>query len=170
MKAFRQIKPDDSEVLRNGKWIRYDATSLVKGDIIRVEEGDIVPADCVVLKLESDMELLVDHRSVTGEDKPRSANFVVTGNGSEIAATATIQPTQLFWGGRVVQGAAIAVATSVGSSTLVASLIREGRFPPLENVLLRGATGGAGNVALSSTTNTDADEEVGIALIARDTL
>ncbi|GAX17132.1 hypothetical protein FisN_5Hh518 [Fistulifera solaris] len=143
MQAFARIKPDDAELKRNGKWIRYDAASLVIGDIIRLEEGDVVPADCVVLTLEEGTsELLVDHRSVTGEEKPRSAkrrgNFV--------------QPTQLFWGGRVVLGSAIAVTTAVGSDTLVASLIRDGRFPPKGDIV---------------TTDDDADEEAGISLMAR---
>ena len=156
MKAFRQIKPDDAEVLRNGKWIRYDAASLVKGDVIRLEEGDIVPADCVVLSLQSSAELLVDHRSVTGEEKPRSAHYV----GKERFA----QPTQLFWGGQVVQGSALAVATAVGSSTLVASLIGDGRFPPKSNVLE------ANELVLSTEDVDNPDEEAGISLITRDTL
>ena len=49
MKLFATIQPDDAEILRNGQWIRYDATSLVTGDIIRLEEGDLIPADCIVL-------------------------------------------------------------------------------------------------------------------------
>ena len=151
MKAFRQIKPDDAEVLRNGKWIRYDAASLVKGDIIRLEEGDQVPADCVVLQLEdTSHELLVDHRSVTGEEKPRSAKQIQDG---------FVQPTQLYWGAQVVQGSAVAVATGVGSDTLVASLIREKRFPPTENV-----------VEMMSPHADDLDQEDGISLITRDVL
>lgn len=146
MKAFRQIKPDDAEVMRNGKWIRYDAASLVTGDIIRLEEGDIVSADCVVLALESQSELLVDHRFVTGEDKPRSSVLLPGGEA---------QPVQLFWGGRVVQGCALAVVSATGPRTLVASLIHDKRFPPGDNIL----TGGEG---------IDVDDEAGISLIRRE--
>ncbi|GAX25416.1 hypothetical protein FisN_5Lh518 [Fistulifera solaris] len=143
MQAFVRIKPDDAELKRNGKWVRYDAASLVIGDIIRLEEGDVIPADCVVLTLEEGTsELLVDHRSVTGEEKPRSAK----------RRGDFVQPTQLFWGGRVVLGSAIAVTTAVGSETLVASLIRDGRFPP--------------NCDIVSAVD-DADEEAGISLMAR---
>lgn len=150
MKAFAQLKPDDAEVLRNGKWIRYDATSLVKGDIIRMEEGDIVPADCIVLSVEGDGDLLVDVRCVAGEDKPRSASPTLAG---------TIPPIQLFLGGRVVQGSGIAVVTAIGSKTLLASLIQENRFPPKDVVAasdIKYATVGA-------------DEEVGISLMGRET-
>jgi magnesium-transporting ATPase (P-type) len=161
MKAFSRIKPEDAEVLRDGRWTRYDATSLVQGDIIRLEEGDIVPADCIVLALEessSSTELLVDHRLVTGEEKPRGSNH--DGN--------NMKPTQLFWGGQVVQGSAIAVATAVGESTLVAAMIREGKFPPREDLLAAGdmvVTSGPDGEA-----SHDPDEEVGISLITRDEL
>jgi hypothetical protein len=143
MKVYRQIKPDDAEVKRDGRWIRYDSSSLVPGDLIRMEEGDVVPADCVVLKLEDDCsELLVDHRYVTGEESPRSAKQNDDHHGF-----------QLYWGGRVVLGSAIAVVTDTGSNTLVAKLIREKRFPP------------TGIVLLPSSPGDDVDEEAGIFLV-----
>eukprot|EP00538_Stauroneis_constricta_P007258 CAMPEP_0119546936 /NCGR_PEP_ID=MMETSP1352-20130426/1168_1 /TAXON_ID=265584 /ORGANISM="Stauroneis constricta, Strain CCMP1120" /LENGTH=206 /DNA_ID=CAMNT_0007591709 /DNA_START=99 /DNA_END=719 /DNA_ORIENTATION=+ len=126
MKAFATIKPEDAEVMRNGKWIRYDAASLVEGDIIRIEEGDIVPADCVLLEVDEGSELLVDIRAVTGDDRHRSALP------STLAAGMVVN---LYMGGQVVQGSGIAVITSVGPSTLLGRLIKEKRFPPTENVL-----------------------------------
>lgn len=126
MKAYRQMCADDAEVLRDGgRWIRYDASSLVVGDVIRLEEGDIVPADCTVLEVDSADELLVDLRQVTGEDKLRAAGR--GGAGSS-------RPAQLFWGGQVVQGSAVAIVTAVGNATLVATLILERRFPPTPGV------------------------------------
>lgn len=152
MKIFGQIKPDDAEVLRNSKWVRYDSGSLVKGDIIRLEEGDIVPADCVVLTVDSVDELLVDVRYSTGEDKPRSAQPTSATNPSAVAATA--KPIQLFWGGQVVQGSTRAVVTAIGPNTLTASLIRESKFPPRGNVMQERA-------------GFSEDVESGIALIGR---
>ena len=128
MKAFAAMRPEDAEILRNNKWIRYDASSLVPGDVIRLEEGDQVPADCVLLHIEeADGEILVDQRAVTGEDKPVSARVDATGH---------VPGLTLYWGGTVVQGAGTAIVTTTGAQTLVARLIREKRFPPTENVLL----------------------------------
>lgn len=115
MKAFSVMKPDDAEVLRNGKWIRYDAASLVTADVIRLEEGDVVPADAVVLQVLSADEFLVDARAVTGDDKPSSAGD---------------DALPIYWGSTVVQGSALAVVTAIGPHTHVAGLIRDGRFPP----------------------------------------
>jgi hypothetical protein len=156
MKAFRQVKPEDAEVLRSGKWIRYDASSLVKGDIIRMEEGDIVPADCVVLSVLSEGDFLVDVRCVAGEDKPRVS--------SARPATGTVQPIQLFMGGQVVQGSGIAVVTAIGPKTLLASLIRDQRFPPKDNALAPS------DIMHATVGMASADEEVGISLMGRETV
>lgn len=121
MKAFSAIRPDDAEVLRNSKWVRYDCSSLVKGDVVRIEEGDFVPGDCVVLNVSSEEELLVDLRSITGEENLRSIS--------------SDKMTTLYFGGMVVQGSATAVITAIGPNTLLANLIREKRFPPKEPVL-----------------------------------
>jgi hypothetical protein len=148
MKIFAQIKPEDAEVKRDGRWIRYDASSLVAGDVIRLEEGDGIPADCVILQLEEGCdEMLVDHRYVTGEDKPRSCTHRSDG---------TAKPIQLFWGGQVVQGSALAVVTATGPKTMVASMIRDKRFPPT-----------VGDV-LAANIGADDDEEQGVSLIQRD--
>lgn len=113
MKAFRAITPHDAEVKRAGRWVRYDATSLLAGDVVRIEAGDVVPADCVVLSVQGD-PLLVDMRLVTGQPKPCGA----------------APSSRLFWGGRVVQGAALCAVTAVGDGTRVAELIRSRKFPP----------------------------------------
>jgi len=136
MKAFSSIQPDDAEVLRNSKWIRYDPASLVPGDVIRMEEGDIVPADCIIVELSTstnnnnrgeDEELLVDLRPITGEERLKSitmADFFMGSSGS----SDTILP-KLYMGGKVVQGGATAVITAIGPYTLLAKLIDEHRFP-----------------------------------------
>ena len=126
MKAFSSIRPDDAEVLRDGKWIRYDAASLVRDDVIRLEEGDTVPADCVVVSKE-DGEVLVDLRSVTGDERLRTV--------SNDDSTAPSTMCTLYYGGKVVQGSLIAVVTAIGPFTLLGKLIKEKKFPVKEPVL-----------------------------------
>ena len=149
MKTFRMIKPEDAEVLRDGHWVRYDATSLVRGDIIRLEEGDIVPADCTVLTVH-DRQMLVDGRFVTGEEKPRSCEK--DGNSGKF------KPVQLFLGSHVVQGSGEAVVTAIGPNTMLAAVIRENNFPPKTSNL---------DVQVEYS---DEDPEAGISLVTRDGL
>jgi hypothetical protein len=133
MKKFREIQPEDAEVLRNSKWIRYDAASLVRGDIIKVMDGDIIPADCVILSLD-ESEMLVDMRIVTGQEKTTSI---------------VAEMEKLYYGGRVLQGSAVAAVVAIGPDTLVANLIRDKKFPPKTCVISGGIE----------------DEEAGISLI-----
>lgn len=147
MKQFRCVQPDDAEVLRDGKWIRYDCASLVVGDIIRVMEGDVVPADCTVISLGMDhvdattivnedsaaassggnesnddyLEMTVDSHLITGEAKPRHVCNRPSG---------LVSATSLYYGSRVLEGACIAVVTGTGNRVVLAKLIREGRWPP----------------------------------------
>lgn len=123
MKKFREIQPEDAEILRESKWTRYDAASLVRGDIVKVMEGDLIPADCVLLSL-LEGEILVDMRIITGEDSARS-----------ILEIDEKIHTRLYYGGRILQGSAIAVVVAIGPNTLLASLIRRKNFPPKYNVL-----------------------------------
>ena len=148
-KQFLAMQPEDAEVKRNGQWIRYDASSLVQSDIIRLEEGDVVPADCTVLWTEpahnnDDDEFLVDHGPVTGDtQKP------------------AVHPAELYWGGRVLVGSCVAVVTAVGQATRVGQLIQAGCFPVQPQH--------SQNSGSSSSMQQDCDEEEGgIALLSRD--
>mmetsp|Transcript_25970 Transcript_25970/g.43329 ORF Transcript_25970/g.43329 Transcript_25970/m.43329 type:complete len:196 (+) Transcript_25970:104-691(+) len=119
MKKFREIQPEDAEILRDGKWIRYDAAGLVRGDIIKVMEGDIIPADCVVMSLDEN-EMLVDMRTVTGE---------------ETTTSIVAEMEKLYYGGSVLQGSATAAVVAIGKNTLVSKLIQRKEFPPKVSVL-----------------------------------
>ena len=131
MKSFAMIKPDDAEILRNNKWVRYDSTSLVTGDIIRLDEGDIIPADCIILENSSSTEeFLIDSKAVVGNDKLQSYP------GSNNVSSLTLPLVQLYMGSHVVQGGATAIVTAIGQDTLLSNLIKEKKFPPKGNVLL----------------------------------
>ena len=57
----------EARVLRDGKWQKVAARDLVPGDIIRIRNGDIVPAD--VKLIEGDL-LSADESALTGESMP----------------------------------------------------------------------------------------------------
>ena len=146
MKQFKLIQPDDAEVMRDGQWIRYDHASLVVGDVVRLVEGDVVPADVAVISLGMDhvdtttivdeesgnntsttadnnmMNITVDSHLITGETKPRQISNQSNGTVKNL--------TTLYYGSRVLEGACIAIVTATGSRTVLAKLIKEGRWPP----------------------------------------
>ena len=56
-----------SSVLRNGKFQELDNSKLTVGDIISIQTGDMMPADCLLLDANS---LAMDESSLTGETFP----------------------------------------------------------------------------------------------------
>src|SRR5690606_17943228 len=54
-------------VRREGQIVEVDAEDLVKGDIVLLAAGDVVPADCRIIETES---LEVDASGLTGESLP----------------------------------------------------------------------------------------------------
>ena len=67
IEALKQMTPQIAKVIRNGKKIEIHAEDLVKGDIIELEAGNYVPADCRILESHN---LKIEESSLTGETEP----------------------------------------------------------------------------------------------------
>lgn len=76
VEALQKISAPDAKVLRDGKYQTVKSTQLVPGDIVKLETGDIVPAD---MRLLESVNLKIDESSLTGEsvavDKDASVEF-----------------------------------------------------------------------------------------------
>lgn len=68
LKANLAIK---ARVKRDGKWVTPAARELVPGDLIRLRQGDIVPADARLLEGDA---VEVDQSALTGESLPATRN------------------------------------------------------------------------------------------------
>jgi sodium/potassium-transporting ATPase subunit alpha len=68
MKAFKKLMPEKAKVIRNGKEYSIIASEVVPGDIIIIDEGDMIPADARLIEANS---LKVDNSSLTGESEPQ---------------------------------------------------------------------------------------------------
>jgi calcium-translocating P-type ATPase len=66
-RALQRLLPREVTSLRDGRASRVPAETLVPGDLIFVEAGDSVPADCRVIQA---FALRVDASTVTGESHP----------------------------------------------------------------------------------------------------
>ncbi len=67
IQKLKKLSVCQAKVLRNGTVVLLDAELLVPGDIVEIEEGDRVPADCRILSCEN---LRCDESSLTGESRP----------------------------------------------------------------------------------------------------
>lgn len=110
-------------VIRDGKEREIDAEEIVPGDIVRLAQGDRVPADARVIFI-SDFQ--VEESILTGESLPveKSTNRV-----SEAASIAD-QSSMIFAGTLVTQGICTAIVCRTSSRTelgKIASLIASSR-------------------------------------------
>jgi H+-transporting ATPase len=87
-----------ARVLRDGKWAEVDAKTLVLGDVIRLYLGDVVPADCMLIRGDY---ISIDQSALTGESLPVSKK----------------EADDAYSGSIVKQGEMIAVVTATGSNT-----------------------------------------------------
>ena len=62
--ALQEMTAAQSKVIRDGKLVRVASSDLVVGDIILLEAGDCVPADCRILESAS---LKIEEAALTGE-------------------------------------------------------------------------------------------------------
>jgi sodium/potassium-transporting ATPase subunit alpha len=67
LEMLQQLIAQKSRVVRDGALREIDASELVPGDIVVLEEGDLVPADA---RLTEAVEVEVDNSSLTGEATP----------------------------------------------------------------------------------------------------
>ncbi|MBQ3132839.1 MAG: cation-transporting P-type ATPase [Clostridia bacterium] len=100
-----------AKVLRDGKWYTAAAERLVPGDIIRLTEGDLVPADCRILESYS---LLCDEAVLTGDTIPAAKSAVEKLNN---ITPFKKRSNMLYAGCMVVLGSAEAVVVETGGQT-----------------------------------------------------
>ncbi|MDH4273965.1 MAG: cation-translocating P-type ATPase [Gammaproteobacteria bacterium] len=125
--ALQQLAGHFAKVVRGGQSIHLPTHSLVPGDIVTLEAGDVVPAD---LRLIEVFQLQVDEAALTGEsvavDKVADITFP--------PATPTAECSNLaFKGTLVVKGRARAIVVEIGMRTAlgqVAELLQGARTPP----------------------------------------
>ena len=78
--ALRRLLPQQAQVLREGQVIRVPAEQLVPGDILHLEQGDKVPADCRLIEASG---ARVNNAAVTGESLPLARNAVASSTPNE---------------------------------------------------------------------------------------
>lgn len=110
--ALSAYLPPHAVVLRDGRRVAIDASTIVPGDVLLVEEGDAICADA---KLVSGA-VEVDLSAVTGEAVPvvRSADGRATGAG---VARLVDAPDVVLSGTTCTAGEAVAVVVETGMAT-----------------------------------------------------
>jgi Mg2+-importing ATPase len=102
---LKEMVETTASVLRDNVKKEIDMRQLVPGDIISLSAGDMIPADCRIIRAK---DLFVIQSALTGESLPVEKRAIVV----DAAAAARLSPLELenacFMGTNVVSGSAIA--------------------------------------------------------------
>ncbi len=114
--ALKNMSAPHAKVLRDGVETVVDASTLVPGDIIRLEAGDFVPADARLLKSTS---LKSEESALTGESVPseKDAQALVDEN-----APLGDRSNMVFSGCSITYGTATALVTGTGMNTEIGKI------------------------------------------------
>jgi sodium/potassium-transporting ATPase subunit alpha len=107
--ALRKLLPQNVKVMRDGLLFTLPVESLVPGDLILLEEGDNVPADC---RLIAGVEVRVNTSTITGESGPKARSPESVEN-----QTALETKNLLLAGTSLVSGQGRAIVFATGMHT-----------------------------------------------------
>ncbi len=110
LEELKKITSPTAKVYRNGKLTTIDAQNLVVSDIIELESGDRVPADCVFLNASG---IFCDESILTGEPVAVAKN---PGN-SDTTDNPLNSPELAYAGTIVTKGHAVAKVIATGKNT-----------------------------------------------------
>lgn len=103
------------DVIRDGVSKEIPATEVVPGDIILLNAGDMIPADCLLLE---SVELNVNEASLTGESYPVRKEVGILEEHTEL-----VKRTNCLWEGtNVVSGNAKALVITTGAATIFGAI------------------------------------------------
>lgn len=116
LQLLKRYISDHIRVMRDGKEIEINTTELVPGDLIKIYQGDRVPADIRLISAES---LTVDEAVLTGESAPvQKNNTPITDNKISIFNANNIA----FSGTTVLNGKGIGIVLATGNKSYFGSI------------------------------------------------
>lgn len=126
LKALRSLSAPLANVLRDGEIVELPIGELVVGDVVAIEAGDIVPADCRVLHASG---LSVDESALTGEASAAAKGPVPVALDAALAERSSM----CFAGTIAVAGEARCLVVATAGATELGQLgrlVSEQREPP----------------------------------------
>ena len=115
LEALQQMSAAQSKVIRDGKMEHLPSAELVPGDIVLLEAGDSVPADCRILESAS---MKIEEAALTGESVPveKHTEPIVLAEGTDDVPLGD-RKNMCYMGSTVVYGRGKAVVAGTGMKT-----------------------------------------------------
>lgn len=110
MAGFKNMVPQQAQVIRGGQRLEVLAENLVLGDIVQIKGGDKVPADLRLLECQG---CKVDNSSLTGESEPQPRS-------TEFSHENPLETKNLaFYSSTCLEGAASGIVINIGDRTVI---------------------------------------------------
>lgn len=115
IEALKDLTTSTVQVKRDDAWVEIDATKLVVGDIVMLDAGDKVPADCRIIR---EVKAKVDESILTGE------SLAVDKHSQVITKDVLLQDRKnmVFSGTSIVNGKVEAIVVCTGMDTEIGSI------------------------------------------------
>ena len=115
LEALQEMSAAQSKVIRGGKLVHLPSSELVPGDVILLEAGDSVPADCRVIESAS---MKIEEAALTGESVPveKLIDAIALAEGNDDVPLGD-RKNMCYMGSTVVYGRGRAVVCGTGMDT-----------------------------------------------------
>lgn len=114
IQALQEMSAATSKVLRDGKLVSVRSEDLVVGDVVVLEAGDAVPADCRLFECAS---LKIEEAALTGESVPSEKIMTALNCGESADVPLGDRRNMAYMGSTVVYGRGKAVVVATGMDT-----------------------------------------------------
>ncbi|MBQ2934592.1 MAG: HAD-IC family P-type ATPase, partial [Clostridia bacterium] len=114
IEALQEMSAATSKVLRDGKIVSVRSEDLVIGDVVILEAGDAVPADCRIFECAS---MKIEEAALTGESVPVDKLIGLLNGGENDEVPLGDRKNMAYMGSTVVYGRGKAVVVATGMDT-----------------------------------------------------
>ena len=114
VEALQKMSAATTKTLRDGKIVTIKSEDLVVGDVILLDAGDAIPADCRIFECAS---MKIEEAALTGESVPVGKLIEVLNGGEKGEVALGDRKNMVFMGSTVVYGRGKAVVTATGMET-----------------------------------------------------
>ena len=132
VKRLQQQVASTATVRRDDRWVELPRVELVRGDLLRLTAGDLVPADARLLEAR---DLHVQQGALTGESLPVEKEA----QRGPLGAVGPDATALVFQGTSVVSGSATVVVVATGRDTAFGDIVERLAARPEETEFERGA-------------------------------
>lgn len=114
IEALQEMAAATTRVLRDGKIVSVKSEDLVTGDVVLLEAGDAIPADCRIFECAS---MKIEEAALTGESVPVQKLTALLDVGESGEVPLGDRKNMAYMGSTVVYGRGRAVVTATGMET-----------------------------------------------------